>query len=219
MGTHLEKFFFPQDTMMAQQQKNHNYVNGMPESRSSVRHVAYGRREKARERSTSVVIQRNPSQQNEQLLVGTWNVRTMNQAGKLENVKEEMKRNGLRVLGLCEVRWKGGGDFESDGYRVIYSGGNESQRGVAVVLDKETAKRVIEIERISDRLMMVKVQDVRLNMVLIQLHMPTTEHEDDEVDLVYEQLEELLAKQKGTENVVIMGDWNAVVGEAKTEMK
>src|SRR6476469_7852569 len=28
--------------------------------------------------------------------VGTWNVRTMNAMGKLENVKEEMRRNRLR---------------------------------------------------------------------------------------------------------------------------
>ena len=84
-----------------------------------------------------------------------------------------------------------------------------------MVLDKETAKRVNDIERISDRLMMVKIQGEPVNMIIIQIYLPTTDHEDDEVDLVYEQLEELLDKQKGTENVVIMGDWNAVVGEGR----
>ena len=63
--------------------------------------------------------------------------------------------------------------------------------------------------------MMVKIQAEPVNMIIIQIYMPTTDHEDDEVDLVYEQLEELLDKQKGTENVVIMGDWNAVVGEGR----
>ena len=111
--------------------------------------------------------------------------------------------------------WKECGDCESDGYRVVYSGGNESQRGVAVVLDKETAKRVTDIERISDRLMMVKIQAEPVNMIIIQIYMPTTDHEDDEVDLVYEQFEELLEKQKGTENVVITGDRNAVVEEGR----
>src|SRR5918996_3720690 len=122
---------------MAQTKKKHNYMNGMPESRSSVRHVAYGSRERVRERSSSVVIKRKPSHPNKQLMVGTWNVRTMNQTGKLENIKEEMERNGLNVLGMCEVRWKDCGDFDSGGYRVVYSGGKASQRGVAVVLDKE----------------------------------------------------------------------------------
>ena len=44
----------------------------------------------------------------------------MNVKGKLENVKNEMKRNGLNVLGMSEVRWKECGDFESEGYRVVY---------------------------------------------------------------------------------------------------
>src|SRR6478609_7147129 len=47
--------------------------------------------------------------------VGTWNVRTINEMGKLENVKEEMQRNRLSIMGVSEVRWKDGGDFFSDG--------------------------------------------------------------------------------------------------------
>jgi sporulation protein YlmC with PRC-barrel domain len=66
------------------------------------------------------------------MTIGCWNVRTLNRVGKLENVKIEMKENGLSVLGLSEVRWrkenKGEeerGDFMSDDVRVIYSGGEE----------------------------------------------------------------------------------------------
>ena len=38
--------------------------------------------------------------------VGTWNVRTMMRAGKLENIKREMDKGRIDILGLCEVRWK-----------------------------------------------------------------------------------------------------------------
>ena len=147
------------------------------------------------------------------LVVGTWNVRTMNREGKLENVKKEMDDYGVNVLGLCEVRWKGCGDFESEGFRVIYSGGEECQRGVAVVLDRMTANKVMDIEQISDRMMMVRIQAEPVNMVIVQVYMPTTDHDDEEVEKMYEQLEGVLDKMKGKENVVIMGDWNAVVGE------
>src|SRR6476469_4722515 len=54
-----------------------------------------------------------------EIRVGRWNVRTMNAIGKLENVKEEMWRNRLSIMGVSEVRWKNGGDFESDGYKVM----------------------------------------------------------------------------------------------------
>src|SRR5438876_272008 len=48
--------------------------------------------------------------------------------------------------------------------------------------------------------------------------MPTTDHGDEEIELIYEQLEDILNKQKGTDQVVIMGDMNAVVGEEKDGM-
>lgn len=36
--------------------------------------------------------------------VGTWNVRTLLQAGKLENIKAEMKRLKVDILGISEMR-------------------------------------------------------------------------------------------------------------------
>ena len=38
--------------------------------------------------------------------IGTWNVTTLNQGGKLENLKMETQKNDLSVLGVSEVRWK-----------------------------------------------------------------------------------------------------------------
>ena len=38
--------------------------------------------------------------------IGTWNVCTMMKKEKIVNVKREMERNGLNVLGLGEVPWK-----------------------------------------------------------------------------------------------------------------
>ena len=40
-----------------------------------------------------------------------WNVRTMYEFGKFENIKQEMERLKLDILVVCEVGWKGKGDF------------------------------------------------------------------------------------------------------------
>ena len=40
---------------------------------------------------------------------------------------------------------------------------------------------------------------------------------DYEVEKLCDQIEEILGKQKGTDNVIVMGDFNAVVGEGKEE--
>src|SRR5215471_400986 len=126
-----------------------------------------------------------------------------------------MQKNKINVLGLSEVRWLESEDRMSGEYRIIHSGGKEKQRGVAIILDKELAKKVIDKETSSDRMMMVKLETVPVHTVIIQVYMPTSTAEDEEVEKVYEQLEELLEKQKGRDNVLILGDWNAVVGEGK----
>jgi len=201
-----------------------NDVNGIPGSSSNAWDAASGRGvwNRNRDGSPQVVIKRTnrpcPSKR-ELLKIGTWNVRTMNTKGKLENVKEEMRRNGLNVLGISEVRWKENGDFSSDGFRVVYSGGKDRLRGVAIVLDSKTAKRVIEVDQISDRVIVVKLQAEPVDIVLVQVYMPTTDHEDEEIEMIYEQLDKILSKQKGTDYVVVMGDMNAVVGEGRDGME
>ena len=103
-------------------------------------------------------------------------------------------------------------DFVSDGVRMIYAGGDESQRGVAVLLDGTAAKCVTSVERHSDRLLVVNLHASRRDFVLIQVYMPTTAHTDEEVDVLYEQMEAILQEMKG--DVMVLGDWNAVVGES-----
>lgn len=149
--------------------------------------------------------------------IGSWNVRTMRVKGKLENVKEEMRRLKLNVLGLSEVRWEGVGDFVSDEVRVIYSGSKGGQKGVAVLLDIEAGKRVTKIVQHSDRLLLVRIEADPVDLVLLQVYMPTTAEDDEEIESLYEQIEELVKKEKATDQVIIMGDWNAVVGEGRED--
>ena len=46
--------------------------------------------------------------------IATWNVRTIHQPGKLENIKNEANRVNLDMLGLAEVRWLKSGKLLSD---------------------------------------------------------------------------------------------------------
>ena len=89
--------------------------------------------------------------------------------GKLRNVERDVRRNKLDILGLSEVRWKEGGDFESEEFRVCYAGGKESQRGVAIILDKEMAKRVLKVDMVSDRIISVKIQADPVYLMIIEL--------------------------------------------------
>ena len=107
----------------------------------------------------------------------------------------------------------GARDSVSDGVRMIYSGGEECERGVVIMVDAKVAKRITEVQQCSDRFNLGKVSATPVDMVIIQVYMPTTDHEDDEIEQLYDQTEEIIGKQKGRENVIVMGDFNAIVGE------
>ncbi|KAI5718650.1 hypothetical protein M8J77_024598 [Diaphorina citri] len=150
--------------------------------------------------------------------IGTWNVTTLLQPGKLENLKMEMKRQNMSILGISEMRWQGTGDFWSDEYRIIYSGtegGRTGQRGVAIVLNKPMGMRVTGYVQHSDRILLVKIKSSPADTVIIQVYMPTSNAEDEEIERMYEEINDLIDKTRAEDNVIIMGDMNATVGEGR----
>src|SRR6476619_5928862 len=65
--------------------------------------------------------------------------------------------------------------------------------------------------------MVVKVKADPVDMVIVQAYLKTTDYEDEEVEKLCDQLEEIFGKQKGTDNVIVMGDFNAAIGEGKED--
>lgn len=45
--------------------------------------------------------------------------------------------------------------------------------------------------------------------------MPTSEEEDDEVERIYDELNDLIKTVKGEENLIIIGDFNATLEKVK----
>ena len=79
----------------------------------------------------------------EQYCMGTWNVRSMNQ-GKLEEVKQEMARVNVDILGISELKWTGMGEFSSDDHYIYYCGHESLRRnGVTIIVNKRVQKAVL----------------------------------------------------------------------------
>jgi exonuclease III len=65
-----------------------------------------------------------------------------------------------------------------------------------------------------DRIIAIKLQAEPIDILMMQLYMPTSEHEDADVEELYDIIEEVLEEDgKGDTNTIIMGDWNSVVGD------
>lgn len=147
--------------------------------------------------------------------IGTWNVRTLLQAGKLENLKREMEKNNMNLIGVAEARWDGCGELQSDDYVMYYSGGQiKGRNGVGVIMTKELAKCVENVDYASDRVIGVRLKGVPKNVLIIQVYMPTSEYDDQIVEDTYNVIMKIMDDNKGCCKIV-MGDWNAIIGEGK----
>ena len=144
--------------------------------------------------------------------VGTWNVRTLYESGKLDNVKQEMRRLEMNILGICESRWTGNNEFISDEFKVLHAGGGKHERGVAMVLDQQISKSLLGWCPFSDRVMLVRLKGKQTNIAIIQVYAPTSTSSEEAIDEFYEVLEKARTQCKSTDVTIIMGDLNAKVG-------
>ena len=106
---------------------------------------------------------------NERIIIGTWNVRTLLQA-RVENGAERslinlfciMKCNNINILGVSETNWRGQGYFQYsiiwEGepylYHIFYSGtttppGQGSSYGVAIILSDQVYDWARTISRLN----------------------------------------------------------------------
>jgi len=112
------------------------------------------------------------------------------------------------------VRWKGQGEIISGDYTVYYSEGERAERGVAIVVHKSIVGSNVKKNVCNDRIIAVKLKADPGNILIMQVYMPTSEYEDDEVEKLYDTIEEILEEDgKGDTNNIILGDWNSVAGD------
>jgi exonuclease III len=91
--------------------------------------------------------------------------------------------------------------------------GERVEKGVATVVHKSIVRSVVKKTVYNDRIIAIKLQAQPINILMIQVYMPTSEHED-EVEELHDIIEEILEDDgKGDTNTIIMGDWNSVVGD------
>ena len=153
------------------------------------------------------------------IITGTWNVRTLREAGKLEELTHEMTRYRWNILGLCEMRWKNIGETSTqEEHNLYYSGRDDKhQQGVGFLIHKNTVNRAMGCRPISSRLITIRLRTTLFNITIIQAYAPTSDYDDDDVEYFYEQLQEVLDQTPKKDILVVQDDWNAKIGEGAYE--
>ncbi|XP_005096724.1 craniofacial development protein 2-like [Aplysia californica] len=145
--------------------------------------------------------------------IGTWNVRTLRTAGKLEELTYEMNRYQWAVLGLCEVWWKKFGEItKQEGHKLYFNGEEDTHmNGVGVFIHKDIVNTVMGCRPISSRLITIRFRAVPFNITIIQAYAPTSDYDEQAVEGFYDQIQEVIDQTPKKYIIVVQGDWNAKV--------
>jgi hypothetical protein len=87
--------------------------------------------------------------------IGIWNVRTLQESGRLRQALACTKSYGLSILGMSEVTWSEFGEITTqDRATFLYSGRPEgekvSREGVGILLNKDAKRSLIEWQPVSE---------------------------------------------------------------------
>lgn len=100
--------------------------------------------------------------------IGTSNVRTMYQPGRLQNALLEMKQLNIDLMGICEHKWPKTGNCQQDDGTFYYSGydSRNSQEtrprnGVDIIVSRRLTHCIIGFTSVSDCLMLLQMQGVQ----------------------------------------------------------
>ena len=139
--------------------------------------------------------------------IGTWNVRTLYQTGKLANVIQEMNRCGISALGIAETHWTVKEHFTTaSGELVIYSGSQDHRSGVEMILSKPVSNSMVANRAISDRVLYVGIGATPFSISSIEVYAPTPEATDEEVEEFYDQFRTALELSQNQ----ILRSWQAI---------
>ncbi|KAK3517150.1 hypothetical protein QTP86_003947 [Hemibagrus guttatus] len=128
-----------------------------------------------------------------------------------------MERRKVDILCVQETRWKGSKACSiGAGFKLFYYGVDSKRNGVGVVLKEEFVRNVLEVKRVSDRVMSLKLEIEGVMLNVVSGYAPQVGCELEEKEKFWSELDEVMESIPMGERVVIGADFNGHVGEGNT---
>ena len=108
----------------------------------------------------------------------------MTTSTKLEEVKQDLARVKIDILGISELKWTRMGELNSDDHYIYYCGQESLRRnGVAIIVNKRVRNAVLGYNLKNDKMISVHFQGKAFNITVIQVYTQTSNTEEAEVEL------------------------------------
>ena len=175
----------------------------LPSNQSRVEKLATGKHDVNTKYTTKNTQRLKPVKNT--LTVGTWNVQTSWAAGKLELLRNEMKRFRYAVIGVSEVRWTGKGETSNGDF--IWSGEEKTHtRGVGLLLSTSARKALMGYNPISSRIITARFDAAPFKITVIHVYVPTSSSSEEDIEAFYSDIEGVLSKTDKKDVIILTGD-------------
>lgn len=151
------------------------------------------------------------------LTIGTWNIRTILQADKMNEIAAELSRYRLDIVALQELRWKDAGAIVKKDYTLYYSGTpkKSGQKNTGFWINRNIKDKILGFESINERICKLRVRGKFKNLSLICIYALTEANEEIKIDLFYDILENVCNRVNKYDSLIILGDCNARIGKER----
>ncbi|XP_060809063.1 uncharacterized protein LOC106136266 [Amyelois transitella] len=145
--------------------------------------------------------------------IATWNIGSL--TGRSQELANTLHRRNINICCVQELKWKGSKSRDiGRGYQLLYNGTSTARNGIGIILDANLKQRIIKVERISDRIMYIKLAlDNQPVLNIVSVYAPQIGCDKNEKDLFWGNLEDLLQMIPLEERKLVAGDFNGHVGQ------
>uniref|UniRef100_A0A1U7Y0S9 Uncharacterized protein LOC104242190 n=1 Tax=Nicotiana sylvestris TaxID=4096 RepID=A0A1U7Y0S9_NICSY len=106
------------------------------------------------------------------LRIGPWNIGTL--TGKSIELTKILQKRKVNIACVQETRWVGSKTRNADGYKLWFSGVVKGKYEVGILVDRELRELVVEVRRVKDRLMAIKLVVGGGTLNVISTYVPQT---------------------------------------------
>ncbi|KAH1206126.1 Craniofacial development protein 2 [Glycine max] len=142
----------------------------------------------------------------------TWNISTL--TGKSMEIVDVMVRRKINFMCLQETKWTGekAKELDNSGFKLWYTGKIRLRNGVGIIVDKEWKKDVVDVRRVGDRIIALKLVVGQDTFNVISRYAPQVGLAEHFKVKFWEDLEGVLQDIPQGEKVFLGGDLNGHVG-------
>nr|XP_009620308.1 craniofacial development protein 2-like [Nicotiana tomentosiformis] len=97
-------------------------------------------------------------------------------------------------------------------FKLWYSGRMEDRNGVGILVDKDLRELMVEVRRVNDRLMTIKLVVGGFTLNIISVYAPKTGLDEEVKKRFWEDLDKMVHGIPHTEKLFIEGDFNGHIG-------